>query len=351
VVEAPPTPINHAPGIEEILPAPLTVEAWGTITVTCRASDLDGDELTYTWETSDGFITGEGDSVTYNAPEVTGSQAITVAVQDERGSDTERAVPVQIVPAYPPPGMSEPAGVFGQIWHGYSETHRKLGWATGEERTTPGAQQSFERGVMFWRKDTDEIYVLTQDGSWQVYNDTWEEGMDEYSCPDVAPRQTPPTPIRGFGKVWCEQLGGPDAEIGPALNDERGYEALWQRFERGLMWQGSDGYIYVFYEDNSWQLCPPPISGVSSNRPPQEIRVGDSVRVCTAHDRLAVRTRPWRSSSEITRLEPGTSLVVVEGPAYADGWRWWRVRTHDGIVGWVAEGGDAVDPYFICPEE
>jgi serine/threonine protein kinase len=353
VIEAPPTPVNHPPSIQNVLPAAEPVQAWGVTTVTCQAFDLDEDVLTYTWEASDGFIAGEGESVTYNAPETIGIQAITVTVRDEHGSEAEDAVQVQIVPATPPPGMSEPARVFGQIWYESLEARRKLGWATGEG-TTPAAQQSFERGVMFWRKDKDEIYVLAQGGSWQMHIDTWEEGMDEYSCPDVAQRQTPPTPIRGFGKVWCEQLGDPDADIGWAVNDERAYDAYWQSFERGLMWQGREGYIYALYHDGSWQLHPHPISGVSSNRsnvPPQQFHVGDRVRVCTAYDRLAVRTRPWLGSSELTLLEPGSLLTVVGGPSYADGWPWWRVRTNDGIVGWVAEGGDEVDPYFICPEQ
>jgi tRNA A-37 threonylcarbamoyl transferase component Bud32 len=352
VIEAPPTPVNHPPSIHSILPAAETVQAWGVTTVTCQASDIGEDVLTYIWEASDGFISGEGESVTYNAPEITGIQTITVTVRDEHGSETEDAVHVQIVPAAPPPGLSEPGGVFGQIWYESLEARRKLGWAAGEG-ATPAAQQSFERGVMFWRKDTDEIYVLAQGGSWQMYIDTWEEGMDEYSCPDVAQRQTPPTPIRGFGKVWCEQLGGPDADIGWAVNDERAYNAHWQSFERGLMWQGREGYIYALCHDGSWQLHPHPISGVSSNRsnvPPQQFHVGDRVRVCTAYDRLAVRTRPRLGSSELTLLEPGSLLTVVGGPSYADGWPWWRVRTSDGIVGWVAEGGDEVDPYFICPE-
>jgi serine/threonine protein kinase len=352
-VETPPPPVNRPPVVQEIGIVSTTIETWAPISVTCKASDLDDDELTYTWEASDGFITGEGEAVTYNAPEITGSQTITLTVQDEDGRKTKHSIQVQIVPAQPPPGTFEPFGIFGQIWYEHSETHRKLGWATGEDRTTPGAQQSFERGVMFWRKDTDDIYVLTQDGNWQMYIDTWEEGMDEYSCPDVAQRQTPPTPMRGFGKVWCEQLGGPNAEIGWATNYEQGYSAHWQTFEHGFMCQGHDGCIYVFYEDDSWQSYPSSTNEGSSScpsAPSQRIRVGDRARVCTAYHRLALRAQPQRDGSEITRLEPGTYVTVVDGPAYANGWSWWKVRIDSGTVGWVAEGGDDIDPCFICPE-
>jgi serine/threonine protein kinase len=259
VIETSPTPVNRPPNVEKIQPEPVTVEAWHAITVTCRASDLDNDELTFTWEVSDGFITGEGESVAYNAPEIIGTQTITVTVRDEHGSEVKHPTHVQVMPARPSPGTSEPVGVFGQIWHEHSETRRKLGWATGEENTTFGAEELFERGVMFWREDMMLIYVLAQGGKWQTYEaGKWQEGMDEYSCPEVAPRDTPPTPRRGIGKIWCEQLGGPEAEIGWATNDEEGYYAHWQNFEHGFMWGGHDGYIYVFYDDNTWQSYPHP---------------------------------------------------------------------------------------------
>jgi len=354
VIEAPPPPVNRPPHIQEILPAPVIVQAWSTISVTCKALDPDGDELTYTWETSDGFITGEGNSVTYNTPEITDNQSITatitVTVQDEDGREIKDSVQVQIIP--PPPCPSEPDGIFGQLWREHPETRRKLGCATRENGTTAAARQSFQRGTMFWRKDIREIYVLIQNGNWRMYVDTWEENMDEYSCPEVAERKTPPTPIRGFGKVWCEQLGGPNAEVGWAINNELPYDAQWQHFEYGLMWQGLDGRIYVLPEGNSWQSYPFPASRGSSGSPsasPQRVYVGDRARVCTAYERLTVRAGPGRSSSEITRLEPGAYVTVVDGPAYADGWSWWKVRTDSGKVGWVAEGGDNVDPYFICP--
>jgi serine/threonine protein kinase len=350
--EIPIPPVNRTPEAH-ISVASTVIEAWGAMSVTCEAVDPDSDELAYTWEASDGFITGEGDAVTYNAPKVTGGQTITVAVRDEHGLEAKRSIQVHVVLAQPPPGTFEPFGIFGQIWREYLEPHRRLGWANEEERVTDGAHQFFERGVMFWRKDTDEIYVIIAGGNWQVYTDTWEEGMKECSCPDVAPPQGKYIPIRGFGKVWCEQLGASNAKIGWATTPEQAYEAHWQAFEHGFMCQGLDEAIYVLYEDGSWQPYSSAAGGVSLNRsnvPPQQFHVGERVRVCTAYDRLAVRTRPRLGSSELTLLEPGTSLTVVDGPAYADGWPWWRVWTSDGIVGWVAEGGDEVDPYFICPE-
>jgi hypothetical protein len=83
--------------------------------------------------------------------------------------------------------------------------------------------------------------------------------------------------------------------------------------------------------------------------PPQRVQVGEMARVCTQSDRLVVRTEPSRTAAELTRLETGESFLITGGPSCADNWSWWQVRAASGEVGWVAEGGDDVDPYFICP--
>jgi hypothetical protein len=121
------------------------------------------------------------------------------------------------------------------------------------------AEQSFERGFMFWRQDTRQIYVLVNGGPWQVFPDTWTSDQPQYSCPDVAPSKSPPTPLHGFGKVWCERLGGPSAAIGWATRQELGFpDDRWVDYEHGTMlwsaqWSNQRG-IFVLYADGTWQL-------------------------------------------------------------------------------------------------
>lgn len=86
------------------------------------------------------------------------------------------------------------------------------------------------------------------------------------------------------------------------------------------------------------------------NAPPQRVEVGGEAYVCTQNDRLIVREKPSQSAAEITRIYPGTTMTIVKGPTCANNWSWWRIKTSDGIVGWAAEGGDNIDPYFICPK-
>jgi hypothetical protein len=85
-----------------------------------------------------------------------------------------------------------------------------------------------------------------------------------------------------------------------------------------------------------------------SGAPRQGLEVGDRIYVCTQADRLSLRTRAGLASSEVTKMDPGTDLSIIDGPSCEDGWLWWRVRTDRGEVGWVAEGEDEVDPRYIC---
>jgi hypothetical protein len=84
--------------------------------------------------------------------------------------------------------------------------------------------------------------------------------------------------------------------------------------------------------------------------PPQRLKTGYFGRVCTKVDRVKVRQSPSRSSPEIIRLEPGQTFDVTDGPVCADNWSWYKIDFKGGKTGWIAEGGDSTDPYFICPD-
>jgi hypothetical protein len=84
--------------------------------------------------------------------------------------------------------------------------------------------------------------------------------------------------------------------------------------------------------------------------PPQRVSVDQRAWVCTKSDRLIVRSWPDRSGTEIARLNPGTYFIIIDGPVCANSWSWWGIQTYTGTKGWVAEGGDEIDPYFICAQ-
>ncbi len=82
------------------------------------------------------------------------------------------------------------------------------------------AYQPFERGDMIWRDDTDEIYVLHGDGSYESYEDTWQEG-NPVNIPGSPPSGLL-APIRGFGNLYANQPHLPE-KLGWATVPEAGY--------------------------------------------------------------------------------------------------------------------------------
>ncbi|MBI5935255.1 MAG: SH3 domain-containing protein [Chloroflexi bacterium] len=83
--------------------------------------------------------------------------------------------------------------------------------------------------------------------------------------------------------------------------------------------------------------------------PPQRMLMNQRGYVCTQSDRIRLRNAPAKSASTIVYVNTGAQFTVIGGPSCSDNWSWWNVRLDDGTTGWLAEGGDAVDPYFICP--
>lgn len=78
---------NNPPIIESLTTDCPRVKPAGTGTITCVASDPDGDELTYSWSAERGNISGEGGEVTWVAPGEYGDYLITVTVSDGRGGE------------------------------------------------------------------------------------------------------------------------------------------------------------------------------------------------------------------------------------------------------------------------
>ena len=149
----------------------------------------------------------------------------------------------------PTPCTLNPATVFADA---YPQASACLGCAVADAVEITLGEQVFERGRMFWQGDERVIYVLFADGTWLSFPDTYSD--DE---PPADPTLVPPPglqqPVRGFGKVWREQLGGPDSAIGWAREGEHGYRGWWQPFSGGLMLTGGDGTVYALCADGTWE--------------------------------------------------------------------------------------------------
>jgi hypothetical protein len=128
----------------------------------------------------------------------------------------------------------------------------KIGCATSSDSVTWVAEEPFEHGWMYWRKDTERIYVLYGTGNWEEYSNPWHEGDPVYSCPDAStPSQSPPTPSLGFGKVWCT-YPHVRQNLSWATAAEGGTNATVQHFQHGLMLR-TDGRTWILYDGGAWE--------------------------------------------------------------------------------------------------
>lgn len=135
--------------------------------------------------------------------------------------------PTPITCAFPPPaGLSA-------VFAADPALFNSLGCPTnGAPTSNTTAVQTFERGLMVYVAGTPgSIYVLMSDGRFRRFDDTWIEGVH----PDSAGMSPPPgliEPIRGFGKVWRDNLDVQSA-LGWGVTPEAGDTSSIQLFERG----------------------------------------------------------------------------------------------------------------------
>jgi len=81
---------NQNPMISSLTANPTSVSPCAVSTITCTASDPDGDTLTYTWTATGGIISGSGSSINWTAPSTAGTYTITCTISDGKGgSDTK----------------------------------------------------------------------------------------------------------------------------------------------------------------------------------------------------------------------------------------------------------------------
>ncbi|MGC9349995.1 MAG: serine/threonine protein kinase [Anaerolineae bacterium] len=160
-------------------------------------------------------------------------------------SETSTSAPT-VAPTQRCPGVAQS---FVRAW---KETDGQIGCNTSRPWVTEIAEQLFEGGWMYWRKDIDRIYVVFGNGTWRQYEHSWTTDNDAFSCPDDnTPAQNPPTPIMGFGEVWCTQ-SGVRSSLGKATRAEVYYDATLQTFELGHMMETKSG-IWSFYNNGRWE--------------------------------------------------------------------------------------------------
>jgi hypothetical protein len=152
---------------------------------------------------------------------------------------------------------SVPAGVFGAIYQGDPNVAAALGCPLANNASSVGsAFQPFQNGLMVWvsslgAQPQAAIYALYNNGTYQRFNDTFQEGVDPASG-GASPPAGLLEPVRGFGKVWREQASARDA-LGWATSGESGATAQVLMFERGEMVAlGGQTYIMIAGAPGTW---------------------------------------------------------------------------------------------------
>ncbi len=152
-----------------------------------------------------------------------------------------------------------PPGVFGAIYQGDPNLAAALGCPLANNASSVGsAYQPYQNGLMFWvsslgAQPQAAIYALYNNGTYQRFNDTFQEGVDPASG-GAAPPAGLLEPVRGFGKVWREQASVRDT-LGWATSGESGGTAQVLMFERGEMVsvsQSGQTYILITGAPGTW---------------------------------------------------------------------------------------------------
>ena len=119
----------------------------------------------------------------------------------------------------------------------------RLGCPVGASVGQQMARQDFKKGVMLWRADPRQIYALYDDGQWQAFDDSWDEGQPAISCPEAETHTI--SVARGFGKVWCHESGVQN-RLGRAETQEYATTGDVQDFERGvIIFEAEAGETFV----------------------------------------------------------------------------------------------------------
>jgi len=178
-----------------------------------------------------------------------------VALEAELSSAPTATIPVQTkLEPTSTPECPAVAGIFAGTW---ANVRGNIGCASDSIATIPIVDENFERGKMMWRGESIDharALVLFNNGTWKIFQHApFVEGSPEYPCTDSnTPAQSPPTPKRGFGAMWCDI---PEIRngLGNAVDAEREYSGYMQRFNNGFMMQTDYNATFVLYDSGVWE--------------------------------------------------------------------------------------------------
>jgi hypothetical protein len=108
----------------------------------------------------------------------------------------------------------------------WAQMHWQLGCPVSEATSILSTAQPYINGIMTWRSDTRNIFVILNDGRWAQYADTWRPG-EQLTCSSYYT-------ALGFGKVYCNN---PEVQalLGPPTGPERIATLRVQNYAHGAI--------------------------------------------------------------------------------------------------------------------
>lgn len=132
------------------------------------------------------------------------------------------------------------------------------------------------------------------------------------------------------------------SELDPAWSADGHYIAFIRNYDRQCNQEDVSGYPsgYLFVMNTNGQNVRQ-ISNVTGYQPAWwptlALQINWKYRVTKAGANLNIRETASTSAKSLSKLPAGEILTILEGPVDADNYRWWRIRTNNGVEGWCVD--------------
>ena len=131
VTEPTPPQENRPPVISDLTADDLHIVPSASCRIYSVVSDPDGDALTYTWSITAGLLSGSGDTVGWEAPQVSGTYDVTLLVEDGKGGQATATLALLVSEDAPDTRPPDISGVKVAA----SETSATIMWSTNKDCT------------------------------------------------------------------------------------------------------------------------------------------------------------------------------------------------------------------------
>ena len=174
--------------------------------------------------------------------ELAGIQAVFALIPDLEGGNT--AVPRLTNTSTPATCANQPDSRWQTLW---AQHQNKLGCAINTVQTPAAAYQSFDQGMMVWREDTEQVYVMGKNGSVSVHT---------VNDPALAGYYDTENLKGAFGYLWNTQATVRDQLGNPLYPEQIASDFAIQDFANGTIFYFTDNgareYALTLTSPRAW---------------------------------------------------------------------------------------------------